>query len=82
MVLRYYHLFKRFQSIILDEVLRYYHFFPAHKLFAKKQWKGLTARRIFSVGKCSGVEWSGVEWSGVGGVEWSIVEWSGVEWVE
>ena len=23
------------------------HFFPAHKLFAKKQWKGLGVRRIF-----------------------------------
>ena len=34
------------------EILRYNpyyegHLFSAHQLFAKKQWKGLTARRIF-----------------------------------
>ena len=34
------------------------HFFPAHQLFAKKQWKGLTAIRIFWVAKWSA--WSGV----------------------
>ena len=35
-------------------------YFPAHKLFAKKQWKGLGATRIFLN--------SSVEWSRVGGV--------------
>ena len=44
-------------------------FFRAHKLFAKKQWKGLGVRRIFWI-----VQWSGVGGvGGVGGVEW--LEW-------
>ena len=40
-------------------------FFPAHYLFAKKQW---SEKNIWN----SSVEWSGVKWSGVvlSGVEW------------
>ena len=42
----------------------HFDFFPAHKLFAKKQWKGLGARRIFWI-----VQWSRVSGvCGVGGV--------------
>ena len=33
--------------LISKEYLHIFNFFPAHKLFAKKQWKGLGVRRIF-----------------------------------
>ena len=39
------------QNILISFLLSFspyaHHVFPAHYLFAKKQWKGLTARIIF-----------------------------------
>ena len=36
-----------FISTFLNFSISYIVFFPAHKLFAKKQWEGLGAKRIF-----------------------------------